>query len=772
MLNTIEYANADGTRTVYSFAQPIKYIDKNGVIQRVDSTLALSNKNNCWETTANWFSLSINNDISKGVTLSCDENSLTASPVLSRNGSAFSRKSTVSTTSKSLAFNSDNQEIEYATTNTGYYANITIAEGASFSLDISGDIVSADVDSFGATFVLKNGTSVSYSLTALCVGSQYTDFSNAQISVLPIDTNTYRVTYAVTIVSAQKLAPIQLIIEAMATAAENAARSSSTLSDSEVIPLSYYTDATAYSNYPSNNYGTAIRCLVGVDGTMGKSRSYFRFDLSHLSDIPYNRVLSAHYRIRELTGYDSSFQAVAYIVQQEWSETSIVWSDRPDCFDEKLATVNVEWGDPPAEGNRAYYDFYITSAVMAWLQGVPNRGIMVKSRVETDINCRAFASREYGSYIPRLTITYSTESQSMDNIGITDDLGFYETEYYIKNKHSMLYLTANGTASGASIVQKNWNGSSAQKWTIKPQGNGYYKLSPGNASQKVLDNCNKNNVNNTLMELSSSGFGASQEFKFIRNWDGSYQIVSRISSGLRGLCAYDNNSTNGGAICHRSHTTNWAKTDDWTLEPVSKGAAEVFCFNISQYYNINTAQYASQMVDALADMGYDATEFENEHHGYAYNMLSDDSVWVFTGHGGLGYVEFETGLITATKPSDEQTYRLSIIDKPHNALSKLDLVVFSSCGTGLDDSSNNTNLVGLTYQRGARFVIAHTDLLAMPDSDVWLQQFLINCSNGQTVYEAMDNADTYMYDTYGSSISFGNAVQRHVLGDNSLRIDR
>lgn len=764
VLNAIEYTNADGTRTVYSFAQPIKYIDEDGAVQRIDSTLTCTNKNGDWETTANWFTLSICNDFSKGVTLSFDKNTLTATPSLLRNSSTFTKKTAVPI-SKSLSFNNECDEIEYTATNTGYYTCATIAEGTSFGLDVFGDIVSVDVNSHEAIFIMKNGNTVSYSLAALCVGSQYTDFSNTQMSVLPIGANSYRVTYAVTIASAQKLTPIQMVIEAVATNLETSSSTDSSSSrSSSAVSLNSYTDAAVYSQYPSNNYGTAARCLVGVDGTMGKCRSYFRFNLSQLSDIPYDRVLSAHYRIRELTGYTSSFQAVAYLVQQSWAETGITWSNRPDCFDEKLATVNVEWGDPPpTEGNRAYYDFYVTSAVMAWLQGIPNYGIMIKSRVETNTSCRAFASREYGDYIPRLIITYSTESRSMDNIGIKN-----RTEYYIKNKESNLYLTASGTTVGSSIVQRTWTGSATQKWTVEASGTGYFRLCPSNNLDIALGTRDNSSAGNIPMQIVSRASTGGQQFKFVRNWDGSYQIVTWITNGARGLCTEDNNTTNGGAICHRSHTINWTKTDDWTLEPVLKGEADVYCItgDPSNPDDQGTAPYANLKCNYLFDMGYTVHKRVDSSSAQAYESLSECSAWVFSGHGFPSGLMFEDGYITAAERWDNS---YPIIDKPHNSFAKLELALFTACETGLDDTINDTSLVGLMYQKGAHFTIAITDYTAYPPGDTWTQHFLENCKDGQTIYEAMESADQYMYshpELFNDC--FSNVVQRHILGDNSL----
>lgn len=765
VLNVVEYENNDGTRTVYSFTTPVKYVDENGSVQRIDNTLTPALLNNSWKTSANWFDLSVSNDFTKGVTLSCDGDALTAVPVLSDGQAAFTRERDALLTKESLAFSNETETVTYTPTHTGYYINVSLQGGLPFALDMGGDIATAEVSGNRAVFTTAEGYTAAYSVAAYDVNGQPADTAGLQFAVTAIGKEAYRLTFS-SATTAQKVQSADLVIEATVAAPAANANTRSTTSDSTQINV--YQDAPVYSNAPNRNYETAIRCLVGVDGTLGKCRSYFNFNLSAISNIPYDRVLSAHFRLRELTGYDSSFQAVAYAIKGTWTEDEITWSNRPDCFDEKLCTVNVEWAGDQDGNNAAYYDFYITSAVMAWLQGIPNRGIMVRSRVEDGVNCRAFASREYNSsaYMPRLTVTYSTETESMDNIGIVQ-----YAEYYIKNKHSMLYLTANGTTDGSSIKQKPWTGSDNQKWRVKIHTNGYYKLYPANAPQKVLESIDGVNTNDTAMQLTAAANRTSQQFKFIRNWDGSYQIVTRKSGDTRGLCALDNNTSNGGTICHRAHSTNWVKSDDWTLEPVLKNDARIYCFTAGGGYDINTATPAQQMLVPLQTMGYISYREVNEDHGIACGALSYTGIWVFAGHGGAGALCFKNGNIVTTATEEDP---VAINQKTHNELAMLELAVFSACETGLDDTTNDTNMVGLTYQKGAHFVIAQSDVLHDSLANDWLQKFLDNCSNGQTVYEAMDNADAYMYglsnlsDDPIQSDSFGNTIQRHVLGDNSL----
>ena len=90
------------------------------------------------------------------------------------------------------------------------------------------------------------------------------------------------------------------------------------------------------------------------------------------------------------------------------------------------------------------------------------------------------------------------------------------------------------------------------------------------------------------------------------------------------------------------------------------------------------------------------------------------------------------------------------------------------CGTGLDDETTRSNLVGMMYQKGTHFTVAHTDWTWSPHGDEWVQDFLEKCLTGATVYDAMEYADDRLYESTDSGNTYGNVMQRHTLGDTSL----
>ena len=105
---------------------------------------------------------------------------------------------------------------------------------------------------------------------------------------------------------------------------------------------------------------------------------------------------------------------------------------------------------------------------------------MFKER--TDSHWKAFGSKEYSSYLPYLSATYTSESFSDEGLGVT-----HGRTYYVKNRRSGKYLTNSGNYSEANVYQSEFSGNDNQKWCFAYLDDGYYKIIPINAIGKCLD---------------------------------------------------------------------------------------------------------------------------------------------------------------------------------------------------------------------------------------------------------------------------------------------
>lgn len=759
-LNGVEYINEDGTRTAYLFAKPIKYKDENNEIKRIDNSLRREIFKKGWSNSANSFSLFVHEEISNGVELTYNDVILKATPVLSQVTASGKQSNASRISAYKVGRSDENIEIAYESTYTGYSMTVTIpgGSGASFAMDITGDASAVTAENGQVTVSMKDGSAVVYTLQAAFVGDEYLWLDDVEVNVAQMKRENARTEYTVNEnVTADEIT-LQIGCEIISAANNNSRSSSST---------DIFVESMVYSGQVNRYFIIGSSFLVGSQGTNKDYRSFVYMDISPLSNIPYNRILGANYRVYELTNTETSFQAEAYMVTENWRQGSvggITWSSMPTYNDEKITTVSVSYYH-----DEAWYDFYITRAVMAWLQGIPNHGIMLKSRTEGTNNYRRFASGQNSSYMPCLKVTYTNDTTSMDNIGIEDN-----DEYYIKNKNSMKYLTASGNTSSSNVVQSDWTGNDNQKWTVTYEGDGYYKLSPANATNMVLDTSGGNNTNGANIQLYSPNTGLGQRFKFIRNWDGSYQIVTCLSNDVRGLKVENNSETSGSNVYHWYHNVDWAKSDDWTLEPVDKGFASLYCFTEEDGdgYDLDTYQFSEDILEPLINMDYSACLFVDEPAATAYDLMPDDSIFVFCGHGEYGGIQFKSDY-NATTPDritagGTSSYAISAM--PHNALANLKLALYSSCFAGKDDAATNTNMVGATYYRGAHLAIAHPVTVTSPCVFWWVIEFLSACSDGEPVYRAMDIADEHLYANVDGDYLYGNAFQRHMLGDYSMQL--
>ena len=102
---------------------------------------------------------------------------------------------------------------------------------------------------------------------------------------------------------------------------------------------------------------------------------------------------------------------------------------------------------------------------------------------------------------------------------------------------------------------------------------------------------------------------------------------------------------------------------------------------------------------------------------------------------------------------------------PANELNNLKLAVFSSCKTG--ENYEESNMIGNMFKRGTHYVIGHTNYTYVGPDYVWMVRFMMALDSGNCIYDAMEQADAYLYASgYGSTVGYLN--QRHTLGDGSI----
>lgn len=493
------------------------------------------------------------------------------------------------------------------------------------------------------------------------------------------------------------------------------------------------TTASVYEDSPTSNYGSETYNGVGVNSTRGNAYTYVKFNLSALSNIRYDNILSAHYDTYELTGSFAYTAVESYIVASTWSESTITWQNKPHYYsDEKVSTVNI--GISVGTDTSEPYSMYITSAVQAWRQGLPNNGLVLKSRTDTGV-WKQLPSDENTSKPPCLVVTYTTDTELTQALGVNSS-----TMYYLVNKNSGKYVTAKSLIAGDDVTQQSGNGTALQAWKLTHVSNGYYsiKCSTSTACLEVEDASLLQGAN---IVVGSYAGADNQLFKIRRNWDGSYRILSKITGDVRGLAVASSSTSNGALIKQYAYTLDFEqeeKEDDWTLLPTQKGEASLFGHTLEATGDIETVSTWNTCTTFLSNRGYDPVLYTDSTATIGLQKLQSSALWLFSGHGETSFIMFsranEDPTYLAATGSYENTITLDQLSA--NSLKNLVLCLYSSCKTGAD--RNNSNMTGVTYKKGAHYVISHPKSVKTAHSDSWITNFIVSLSVGYNFKEAQE----------------------------------
>ena len=782
-MNAVGYLNSDGTETVYIFGDDIKYRNKNGKIVDKDisivSSYSLMGKGSySYETKSNdvksYFPATLSSDSTVKIAYGDYEISMTP------------KNDAVGKESKRAQVVGENETLKKSV-NDSFTVKNSICYEETINSDI--DIVfETTYSGLKEDIVLNRYTGTNMVSYIMNFGSLVPKAYNGGIRIYDKDNIIFEIPPIYVEDSGMEKDPGSRFTIDNAIALKQVANGiyevtivvdkSFLLSPNTVYPVTIdptitvysdkHNDSPVYQNRPSGNWGNQIRNCVGTESTLGKGYFFTKFDITPIASIRYDNLLGAYYHCRELTGYTSNSIIETYMVYQDWNEDTITWNNQPSRLQEKICKVNVT--EENYSTNSYWYDFYITKAVMAWLQGIPNYGLMFKER--TDSHWKAFGSKEYSSYLPYLSATYTSESFSDEGLGVT-----HGRTYYVKNRRSGKYLTNSGNYSEANVYQSEFSGNDNQKWCFAYLDDGYYKIIPINAIGKCLDlwcgsSSPSGDENGANIQIYTYNGGDNQKWILVRGWNGAYRFINARSDEYKSMVVQNASMSSGANVFLYDYSIDHIYNDEWTLEPVSLGEADFFSFTNSDDYGIDTTGGIDTAVSLANDIGFRSQSFIDAPAAMAYDYMKADGLWFFTGHGTNSSVLFnsyshdngswERSEISATGINITNSYYISQI--PHNELSGLMLAVFSSCLSGCSDEESN--LVGIMYKRGTHLAIAHTNITSIPNDEIWMIQFITALKNGKTIYDSMETADNYLYSH--TSAFYGNLNQRHVLGDTNV----
>lgn len=215
-------------------------------------------------------------------------------------------------------------------------------------------------------------------------------------------------------------------------------------------------DATIYSNYQSSE-GLSGSIFVGnyssrYGGSKGVARTLVQFpgflDNSTYVSLWSNQIQNVTYYIRDLMCESDTVQIDYYRATKHWEELDVKCScEMWYAYKDYLGSINVGYNkgvsSPGGSGSGQWYGLDLTDIAKEWKKGTTDRyGIMMRAENELR-GARTFASADRGSNLPVVIVEYNENTIPVSQVCVSPTYkGMYVGE--------TAYLTATVLPSNAS----------------------------------------------------------------------------------------------------------------------------------------------------------------------------------------------------------------------------------------------------------------------------------------------------------------------------------
>lgn len=434
-LNTVIFENPDGSRTMYVFDYPVKYIADDGSVKDISLEITPhAEVTGAYETKSAAITTTFAQEITEGIAMKDDKLSIQLIPQLpiqssSRSLAAVAETNVKQIDEKTVAYTYDSDTtIEYSLTYTGFKEDIVVSTYTGqteydFTL-LTGGLTLTSMN--GGYYLCDADGKVRAVLGDVIIFTA--DEKNNGMGYMTHRTVKENQEYVITIhVDEEYLRDEKTAYPIRIDPTIEINYGSGTIQDVTI-------------NSAAGSDGTSASLYIGNREEYGISRVLMRFPISNFSSasIPAAyQITSATVEIRDLRCESEEMTVECYVFNgNTWSESSANWSNvSPDSFTTFLSSNNVSYANGIQLTETHRYSFDITEAVRGWIIGNYdiNKGIMFKpsSAVENGSTyiAKTFASFSRTSNQPSLTITYSSGTPV-----IPDD------DYYINSKCSGKYL--------------------------------------------------------------------------------------------------------------------------------------------------------------------------------------------------------------------------------------------------------------------------------------------------------------------------------------------
>lgn len=221
--------------------------------------------------------------------------------------------------------------------------------------------------------------------------------------------------------------------------------------------------------------------------------------------------------------------------------------------------------------------------------------------------------------------------------------------YMIQNENSGLYMEVKDANAENTANVQQWGAESSaahNTWRVLSAGNDYYYLYSqlGDKVTYLLDIDMGKSDNGTNIQIYTDTKADAQQFKFVRNDDGTYYILTR-SSGDKSCVAVSSASTSSGANIIQWEYKAGDKSQKWILTQVEDTGCIMDTNSIYMFKNLNSGLY----MEAEGGKASDNTNVQQ----WGADGISAHNSWTLKSFGG-GYYYVISQL------ADGKTYYLNI----------------------------------------------------------------------------------------------------------------
>ena len=599
-LDTIIFANEDGSETAYVFGEAVKYVNESGEV--ADKSNKLYSIEDTNELFVNYAFSTLDNDIrsyfpyqlskESGVLINYTDYEIKLSPCEGVSSEVEKEEDTV----VYHDIFGDGTILRYTPQLSGYKEDIVLQE-------YSGNTFHFSLDAKGLNPVIKDGMVQLQDSTGLTIAEISPIFvydscetgNNVTLDnyfeVVPLSDETYELIIVVDdefLQSPETVYPV--IIDPSVTMNATGSGSSKKIMDTPiyngaaVANNSSGANSTGIIGYVNSNYGSG-RLLMKFPGLNSNSFSFWNNNYT---------ITRAFLTVKEVSGLSNSAEIKAYTYNgADWNESSVYSTSLWNGADSELSSATFSYP------NSVINSFDITDIMQHWKSNPTAlaKGIILQNSMnEQNTSFRKILQTSEGATKPYLSVTYLLAPTQTIEDGI----------YYIQNVYSGKYLdidtnnSSNGTANQTSVIQRAYHGGKSQQFKVTRESDGYYSLRPRNISDesKAIDLHTPSlaNINGTQAQIYTYSANYSEQ-KFIispaTSGNGGYRIGSKMSNGTKVLRVVGSSTADNANIEIYSNS-NSSTDDNWYFEKAFGGAPP---FSRIHDTDINCASYALQSFD-------------------------------------------------------------------------------------------------------------------------------------------------------------------------------